>query len=241
MDGKTAERLMSQIEADYDTISDHFAQTRLNQWYEVDFLIDQYVKPEELVLDLGCGNGRVADLVNQIKAKYVGLDVSDKLIAIAREQRPGNDFRVGNMLRTGFEDQTFDHVLMIASLHHIPSDELRQQALEEAKRITKRHGFIIMTNWNLRQMRFAVRRWKFNLQTALRMNELDWNDMFIPWYDQKQHLLASRYYHAFTPGELKRLAKKTGLTVIDQYYETNGMHVARRNGQNIVTVLSPES
>lgn len=240
MDKKTADKLIDQIRDDYDAISDHFSHTRLNQWYEVNYLVEQYIKPGQYVLDLGCGNGRVADLVNEIKANYIGLDVSEKLIAIARGLHPGNEFVVGNMLATPFNDGTFDNVLMIASLHHIPSKEKRLQALLEAKRITKQHGFIIMTNWNLHQWRFSMRRWKNNVKTLFDRGATDWNDMQIPWYDQKQNLIAMRYYHAFTPAEMKRLIKNAGLTLQDQYYETHGMHVARRNGQNLVTVATNE-
>jgi hypothetical protein len=94
-----------------------------------------------------------------------------------------------------------------------------------------------MTNWNLHQWRFLRLRWKYNLRGLFRQHEMDWNDVRVPWYDQERHLLAQRYYHAFTIGEMKHLAKSAGLQVVDQYYETNGLHVPRRKGQNLVTIL----
>ncbi|MFC1597931.1 class I SAM-dependent methyltransferase [Patescibacteria group bacterium] len=237
MDKQTANQLLGQVKTDYDTIAEHFAHTRMNQWYEVSYLIEQYVQAGQLVLDSGCGNGRVADLVTKIKGRYIGIDVSEKLIEKARQLHPGIDFRVDDMLKTEFDDDSFDHVLMIASFHHLPSAANRLQALEEAKRIVKKSGYIVMTNWNLYQWRFVPLRWKFNLRKIFRLHQMDWNDSLVPWHDQKKHLLAKRYYHAFKPRELKHLAKQVDLSLTDQYYETNGLHVTRRKGRNLITVL----
>ena len=237
MNKEYAQQIMSEVETDYDTISKHFSHTRMNQWYEVDYLVNQYVQPGQTVLDLGCGNGRVADLVTQIKGLYLGMDVSEKLIEIARQLHPGLDFRVGNMMQTGFEDKAFHHVMLIASFHHIPSHDLRLKMLLEAKRIVKDDGYITMTNWNLHQWRYVPMRTAFNFKGLIQRHKMDWNDVRIPWYDQEKHLLAKRYYHAFTPAEMKRLGKKAGLRMADQYFEKNGLHVPRRKGHNLVSVF----
>ncbi len=209
----------------------------MNQWYEVDFLIQQYVRPGQLVLDAGCGNGRVADLVAQIKGRYIGMDIAPELIAIAQQLRPNVDFRVGGIMDTGFGDNTFDHTLLIASFHHIPGHDYRLRTLNEMKRITKHEGFIIMTNWNLHQWRRTGSRWKFNFEKILGHHQMDWNDTLVPWFNQDKELLAERYYHGFTGREIRSLAKDAGLTVVDQYYERHGMHVPMRKAYNLVSVL----
>lgn len=237
MHHEIAQQLLDQVKNDYDTIALHFSHTRMNQWYEVSYLIEQYIRPGQSVLDLGCGNGRVADAVNEIKATYTGMDVSPALIARAQQLRPQNTFAVGSMLHTGYDDASFDHVLLIASLHHVPSHELRKAALAEAARVLRPGGTILMTNWNLHQWSFLWRRWRTNIQKILRQHNRDWNDLLIPWYDQQGHLLAQRYYHCFTTRELRRLAAVTNLDLIDQYYESHGMHLSRWSGRNVVTVL----
>jgi len=237
MDQETAKQLLTQVETDYDTIAQQFAEKRSGQWFIVQYLVDQYVQPGQQILDLGCGNGRVADIVNEIKGNYVGMDVSSDLLAIAKQKHPNDNFHVGTMLKTGFEDTVFDVVFLFASFHHIPSLRLRIETLEEISRITKPGGLIIMTNWNLHQWRMLRQRWTTNVQRILRMHHRDKNDLLIPWKDQTGKILAKRYYHAFTKKEMKRLAKITNLTILDQYHESNGMHVPRGKGYNLVTIL----
>lgn len=240
MEKEFASQLLEQVRTDYNTISQHFAQTRMNQWYEVDYLIQQYIQPGQLIFDAGCGNGRVADLVTQIKGHYIGMDISPELIAIAQRLRPQHDFRVGSMMDTGFADATFDHSLLIASFHHLPGEDYRIRALEEIRRVTKPEGYIIMTNWNLHQWRRTPTRWKFNLEKMLGHHQMDWNDTLIPWYNADKDLQAERYYHGFTQREIRHLARRAGLEVLDQYYERNGMHVPRRKGFNLVSVLKTQ-
>lgn len=50
----------------------------------------------DLVLDFGCGTGRLFDLVSVRGATYVGLDWSDEVVRLARQRRPSADFRVGD-------------------------------------------------------------------------------------------------------------------------------------------------
>lgn len=237
MDIVTAENIMVQLQKDYDIISKYFSHTRMNQWYEVSFLVDQYVEPGDRVLDLGCGNGRVADLLNGIKAQYVGVDASPQLIEIARTLHPENEFYVGSILQTDFADNSFDHLMMIASFHHIPSQQYRLQTLAEAKRLVKPGGYIIVTNWNLHQWRFLPLRILFAHKKILSLHKMDFNDVFVPWKDNKKKVLARRYYHAFTKKEIATLARKSNLKLVDQYYETHGMHVPRYKAHNLVSIL----
>lgn len=237
MDQNTANKIITSVQNDYNAISQHFSHTRMNQWYEIGYIVEQYVQPGQIVLDVGCGNGRVADLVRGIKGRYIGIDLSPNLIGIAKKLRPNDDFRVANMMETGFADDTFDHTLSVASFHHIPSEPLRIRTLMEMSRITKLDGYIIMTNWNLHQWKRTKTRWRFNMQKLAYQHDMDWNDTRIPWYDKEKNLLANRYYHAFTKQEIKKLAKNAGLKVIDQYYEKHGMHVPRRKGFNLISIL----
>jgi ubiquinone/menaquinone biosynthesis C-methylase UbiE len=57
-----------------------------------------------LVVDVGCGAGRaVAELTDQ-GARVVGIDVSDQMVALARERWPYAEFRVGDANALPFED-----------------------------------------------------------------------------------------------------------------------------------------
>ncbi|MBI2411559.1 MAG: class I SAM-dependent methyltransferase [Candidatus Kerfeldbacteria bacterium] len=237
MDNRTAKKILNSVRRDYNTIAAHFSDTRSQQWPAVRALVQQYITPGKIVLDLGCGNGRLADVVTEIKANYIGIDVSPELIARAQQLRPDNVFRVGTMMQIPLPDNSVDHTLLIASLHHIPSLAYRIQTLQEIKRVTRPGGYIICMNWNLHQWRFWKLRLRWNARKLFRRHHMDWNDTLVPWKNPAGAILAERYYHGFTEQEIKKLAKKISLPLVQQYYETHGTHVPRYRGQNLVSIL----
>lgn len=79
------------------------------------------------ILDAGCGTGALAVELAQRGATVVAIDLSPKLITLARERYPERigegrvTFRVGDMLKLGRE--RFDHVVAMDSLiHYEPRD-----------------------------------------------------------------------------------------------------------------------
>ncbi len=57
------------------------------------------------VLDVGCGVAAYADYLHERhpSARYLGLDLSERAIDLARRVRPHLDLRVGNLLEAGIE------------------------------------------------------------------------------------------------------------------------------------------
>jgi ubiquinone/menaquinone biosynthesis C-methylase UbiE len=64
----------------------------------------------------------------------VGVDVYDW---------GGQDLLVENTAHLSFADETFDTIIMIASINHIPN---REEVLAEANRLLKKEGRLIITN-----------------------------------------------------------------------------------------------
>jgi SAM-dependent methyltransferase len=64
------------------------------------------------VLDVGCGVGAFADYLaeRRPRARYAGIDLSERAIAVARRARPHLEFRTANLLEAEFE-QTYDVVI----------------------------------------------------------------------------------------------------------------------------------
>lgn len=244
-----ADTLLQQVTRDYNTIAAHFSDTRNRrsplplQWSAVNTFVQAYVHPGDRVLDLGCGNGRVADVVNEIKGRYVGVDASEALLRHARELHPEQSFVLGNMRDIPFPDASFEYVLMIASFHHIPSAAYRYAALAEVSRVLTPGGMLFMMNWNLHQRRFSLRRWRWNFSRLCgqlhlcQPQEMDHNDMLIPWKDAHGNVRAERYFHGFTPRELARLGRGSDFQLVDQFYETHGQRLPRWHAHNLVTIL----
>jgi 2-polyprenyl-3-methyl-5-hydroxy-6-metoxy-1,4-benzoquinol methylase len=92
------------------------------------------------VLEVGCGDGRfIGMLGSEVKSK-VGVDLSEKAISFAKAFYPNIDFRVSDIREM---DETFDAVLAIEVLEHIPDDQISWfvKCLEER---TNSNGYVII-------------------------------------------------------------------------------------------------
>jgi ubiquinone/menaquinone biosynthesis C-methylase UbiE len=233
-----AQSVVAEVRDAYNAIADHFADTRSRQWEEVRFLIEHAVRPGEKLLDIGCGGGRVAEICDDCKVEYVGVDLSEQMIERSKKEFPGKEFHVADMQSLPFEDAKFDHSIAVASFHHLPDDATRLRALSEMARVVKPGGTIMLLNWNLLQPRFWPLRWNSVKAWLFGKKQYGWRDVLVPWKNQKREVLAERYYHAFTKREFRQLVNRIPtISLLEQYYELRGLHVPRRRGQNLVTII----
>ncbi|MFH1462709.1 MAG: methyltransferase domain-containing protein [bacterium] len=217
MDKNYAKYLLEKTRQNYNLIAKDFSRTRQTVWQELNFLSD-YIKEGEKVLDLGCGNGRLAEMFHEKRIEYYGVDNSEELIKIANTKHkiPNTKykFQAADALNLPFPDNFFDKVLSIAVLHHIPSEEFRLQFLRESQRVLKPEGELILTVWNLWQKKTT---WKLFLKNALLKligkSKLDFKDIFYPWKKPDGRVFAQRYFHLFDKAELKKLTERTGFYV----------------------------
>ncbi len=219
----------------YDAIAPLFSATREYNWADVEVLAE-YIKPGDKVLDLGCGNGRLYQILAKKQVLYTGLDQSAELIRLAKEKVPEVEFVVGEMTELSFGAESFDAIFSIAAFNHIPGAELQLKSLQEMKRVLKPGGLIIMTNWNLlsdsAQKNIAKHGWKVLQQSADQGI-----DVMVPWKSPTGETLGERYYHGFTVGELTGLAEAAELEIIDIFYSHKGERLEQEAGANIISVF----
>jgi ubiquinone/menaquinone biosynthesis C-methylase UbiE len=116
---------------------------RFGQWLEL--------RAGSRLLDVGCGSGGPAlHLAETTQATVVGVDVLVEGIAAASAQAQARgltetaDFvRADAGERLPFEDESFDAVLSIDAMCHLPN---RLGVLEEWRRVTRRGGRILFTD-----------------------------------------------------------------------------------------------
>ena len=126
----TAKQLLKKVEQDYNLIADEFSQTRQWLWPEFDNF-KKYVKNGQTILDLGCGNGRLYELLKNLQDfKYIGIDNNKKFVQLAKKKFKSAKFLYGNALSIPYSDKV-DILFYIASFHHIPSKKLRIKFLKE--------------------------------------------------------------------------------------------------------------
>ncbi|MCP4722330.1 MAG: class I SAM-dependent methyltransferase [Desulfobacteraceae bacterium] len=99
------------------------------------------------VLELGCGNGTYSELIAPNADHVLATDFSDEMVCVAQKKlKTISNVRVEkqNCLKTSYEDNSFDTVIMV-NLLHIISDP--RCALEEAGRVLKPGGKIIILSF----------------------------------------------------------------------------------------------
>lgn len=94
--------------------------TRVDDIEEILSLIE---KKDPRVLEIGCGNGRDAVEIIKHTKDYLGIDISDKLIEIARKTVPKGRFLVADIEEYSFPDN-LDIIFAFASLIHVPKPNL---------------------------------------------------------------------------------------------------------------------
>ena len=202
----------------YDSFAQDFSQTRQRSWPEFERYILPRLQPHDRLLDLGCGNARLRQSLasEQIReGEYFGLDVSQKLLDIARKDFPKDHFFLGNMKDLPFGADNFEVVTAIASFHHLLNKKDQRACLQEIYRVLKPGGMVCFTNWKLPKKYF----WK----NVLRGRFKNWDIPFGP----KKH---PRTYRRITPSEMKSLLKKTGFEVVtnEWFQDRNLVTMARK-------------
>lgn len=122
---------------------------------------EQYVKKEEKILDVGCGYGRVMELL--YRAGYhtmTGMDFSKNMIERGRKQFPYLTFEVQSEGRIDAPDGSFDAVILAAVLTCIADNKEQEKLLKEIKRILKPGGIIYINDFLLNDDERNIKRYE---------------------------------------------------------------------------------
>ncbi|HUD02701.1 MAG TPA: class I SAM-dependent methyltransferase [Candidatus Paceibacterota bacterium] len=112
----------------YDTHASSWANSKTHSFYsEKEFRkFVVHLKGKATVLDIGCGHGRDVPLFLGIgrKVSYEGLDISKKMLAIAKSHYPQLKFYQGNLLeQKSLPKKKYEGFWAAATLQHIPEKD----------------------------------------------------------------------------------------------------------------------
>jgi demethylmenaquinone methyltransferase/2-methoxy-6-polyprenyl-1,4-benzoquinol methylase len=118
----------------------------------------------EEILDICSGTGTLTSLIAERvgnKGRVVGIDLSSKMIEIARKKAKSSatSFQNANSERLPFPEGMFDKVFVSFGLHEMPEDA-RRNTLREVYRTLKLGGSLFVLDYSLPQnplARFAVK------------------------------------------------------------------------------------
>lgn len=209
----------------YTTFASAFSETRSSAQTRLDRIV-AYIDDAGKVLDIGCGNGRLAERLEREgkRLAYVGVDASPDLIAIASArkrdlQNVAAEFFVGDITHPNwniqFERASFDIAVALAVLHHVPSFDLRVAVLRDIHALLKPDSRLILSNWafdrNERQRKRIV-AWQ---SAGFDERDLEEGDALLVW---KRGGAGYRYCHLITKEEMIQLAEASGFQVVKQFY-----------------------
>jgi tRNA (uracil-5-)-methyltransferase TRM9 len=220
MNSTTANRLIEINREFYDRFGDQFSATRQRLQPGVKKMLDS-IRDDESVLDLGCGNGNFLRELSRRghRSPLRGADFSLPLLRAA-ESNPGVEFCEVDLSRLSADsgrlavEAGWDVVTMFATLHHIPSVEMRLDILQSVRRLVKDDGRFILSNWqflNSAKLRSRIQPWD---KVELDAGELDDGDYLLDWRSGGEGL---RYAHQFSAEELSGLANQVGMRVEDSF------------------------
>ncbi len=148
-------------------------------------LAKQFLKKSFVALDVGCGDGRMEELLAPSVKHITGIDNQERPLQFARMmvthknvtfKKSGKKFSVGN--------SSMDAVVCFDVIEHIPLNQING-FLGEVKRILKKKGQFIVTTPNSKELRGRI----FG------------------------HKVDPKHYQEFTIPELCTLLEKNGFTV----------------------------
>jgi len=128
------------------------------------------------ILDVGCAKGFMLhdfkDLMPDLQ--IAGIDISKYGIENAKETAKPY-LRVGNAVELPFEDDSFDLVISINTIHNLALEECKQ-SLQEIQRVSKSHAFLTVDAWRNAEEEERMKKW--NLTALTYMHVDDWKTLF---------------------------------------------------------------
>lgn len=204
-------------------------------WPSEESLVLDFFADDARVLDLGCGAGRTSVALAEIGLPTFGIDISELMIDVAREQAlqagvsETTRFAVMDSQRLeGIEDGSFDAALYSYNgLELVPGFSGKRRVLAEVHRVLRPGGrFVLCTHSLFAINRYATTRLlafvRFLLgQFGLPVRERELGERFID-----DELEEARYLQILPPIIMRRLLRQAGFRVI--YYNTRSRIEARR-------------
>jgi ubiquinone/menaquinone biosynthesis C-methylase UbiE len=128
------------------------------------------------ILDIGCAKGFMMHDLSLVvpKAEIIGVDISNYAINNCIDSM-GNNISYANANNLPFEDDYFDLVISINTLHNLPLIDCKQ-ALREITRVSKKDSFVMNDAWTSESGREAMLKW--NLTALTYMSTSAWEELF---------------------------------------------------------------
>jgi ubiquinone/menaquinone biosynthesis C-methylase UbiE len=135
--------IMQQVREDFNRIASLTAHDAEAQVLYSNYLLRHVPVDCKRILEVGCGFGSFTRLVANRAAHVTAIDLSPQMIEVARERSASYsnlEFTLGDFLQLQLPEESYDCVVTIATLHHLPVSE----ALEKMKAMLRPGGVLVL-------------------------------------------------------------------------------------------------
>lgn len=150
-DEDSSSKLSKSIRESYDILAEEYARRIFNELERKPLdrkLLERFLSKisghENGVCDIGCGPGHVARyLVEQGGRNVFGLDLSPRMIEVAKKLNPSIHFKKGNMMHLDLPDLSLIGIVSFYAICNIPAESL-EIVFREMYRVLKHRGLVLI-------------------------------------------------------------------------------------------------
>lgn len=159
-------------------IYERFSQVEDTPGKILDFL--KIITKKKIVLDLGCGTGKYLAPLYKLSKKYIGLDISQEQINIAKRKVKNEKvkFICSTAENINLADESVDVIISTWVLGTILDRDRRLKTLQEAERVLKKNGKIYLVENNVGGEFEKIRKRFPDLTTTQKYNKWITNQGF---------------------------------------------------------------
>ena len=132
------------VEEGYDRIAQLYHERRIDRFWAVAPDLDELTKrlvQGSTILDVGCGSGYIASILQGRGFRVTGVDISSRMLELAKVNAPRSTFIKMDMKRLEFPKESFDGIVCLYSIFHVPR-RYHLGILKSFRRILKQRGFL---------------------------------------------------------------------------------------------------
>jgi len=225
MQPELIEKLLRLNQEFYATYAQSFAATRHSVQPGVQRLLPQIMQ-SEVVLDLGCGNGNLAELLKSegFCGSYFGIDENvyflEQAEVATQDAACGSyTFRQGSLANFDCLDLVDEAAICsFATLHHLPGADLHRQFFSSVSSKLSHGGRFFLSCWQVlgnRRLEKHLVPWS---PTGISVESLEKTDLLMDWRADPGKPAKLRYVHHFSPSELRALGESQGLILQEEFF-----------------------
>ena len=209
-DNNYIEGLFSKVAAKYDFLN-HLLSLNMDKKWRRKLVRQAGLKPGLRILDVCTGTGDIAIefLKRNPSSEIVGIDLTEKMLDIARKKVSAMGFHGKIKLETGdcldlpFDDQTFDIVTIGFGLRNLSHYE---KGLAEIVRVLKKEGQLLVLEFSMPQNFLFSRIYRFYLNRII-----PFIGGIVSRFDPAYNYLSFSIQDFFNKQDVLELMRKSGL------------------------------